>query len=40
MEAWQLLGACLVILSIMVLQFNQEQDAKAPARLRSSADRS
>ncbi len=38
MDAWQLLGAGLVILSIVVLQFNQEQDAKAPARLRASAD--
>ena len=36
----QLLGAGLVILSVIVLQINQEQDAKAPARLRALADRS
>jgi drug/metabolite transporter (DMT)-like permease len=37
MAAWQLLGAGLVILSIVALQLNQEQDAKAPARLRARA---
>ena len=36
----QLVGAGLVILSVIVLQLNQEQDAKAPARLRALADRS
>ena len=36
----QLVGAGLVILSVIVLQLHQEQDAKAPARLRALADRS
>ncbi len=35
MVLWQLLGAGLVILAIVMLQLNQEKDAKAPARLRS-----
>jgi drug/metabolite transporter (DMT)-like permease len=39
MAFWQLLGAGLVILSIIVLQLNQGQDAKAPARLRARAER-
>jgi drug/metabolite transporter (DMT)-like permease len=39
MAAWQLLGAGLVILSIVVLQLNQAQDAKAPARLRARVER-
>ena len=38
MSVWQLLGAGLVILSIVMLQLNQEQDAKAPARLRARGD--
>ncbi|MGD9250313.1 MAG: DMT family transporter [Desulfobacterales bacterium] len=36
----QLFGAGLVILSVIVLQLNQDMDAKAPARLRALADRS
>ncbi len=40
MTSWQLLGAGLVILSIVVLQLNQEQDVKAPARLRALGKRS
>ncbi|MDJ0666951.1 MAG: EamA family transporter [Desulfobacterales bacterium] len=40
MGVGQLLGAGLVILSVIVLQVNQDQDAKAPARLRALADRS
>ena len=39
MAAWQLLGAGLVILSIVILQLDRKQDAKAPARLRSQGDR-
>ena len=39
MAAWQLAGAVLVILSVMALQLNQEQDAKAPARLRARRER-
>ncbi len=37
MASWQLMGAGLVILSIVILQLNQEQDAKAPARMRDQA---
>ena len=38
MAAWQLAGAGLVVLSIVALQLNQEQDAKAPARLRARGE--
>lgn len=36
----QLFGAGLVVLSVIVLQLNQDKDDKAPARLRAWADRS
>ena len=35
MESWQLLGAVLVILSVIILQLNQEKDEKAPALVRA-----
>ena len=38
MSFWQLLGAGLVILAIVMLQLDQRQDAKAPARIRSQED--
>jgi len=38
MEFWQVLGAVLVILSVVVLQLNQELDAKTPALMRTRHD--
>ena len=38
MEFWQVLGALLVIFSVVVLQLNQEQDKKAPAMMRERND--
>jgi drug/metabolite transporter (DMT)-like permease len=35
MEFWQVLGAVLVILSVILLQLNQERDEKAPAVMRA-----
>lgn len=38
MEFWQVLGAVLVIFSVVMLQLNQEQDEKAPAMMRTHHD--
>jgi drug/metabolite transporter (DMT)-like permease len=38
MELWQVLGAVLVILSVVILQLNQAQDKKAPVVLRARHD--
>ncbi|MBL0713066.1 MAG: EamA family transporter [Desulfosarcina sp.] len=40
MATWQLFGGGLVVLSVVILQLNQEQDEKAPARLRALSGRS
>ena len=38
MEFWQVLGAVLVIFSVVMLQLNQEYDEKAPAMMRTHHD--
>lgn len=38
MASWQLLGAALVVVSIIVLQLDQQKDAKSPAVIRAGSD--